>query len=103
MPHASPRIRAPGQSGTPKDGAIARRQLADVLVRSLSSDAAVHKTLELISAKGTPQEDFNAVFSGLEPDPPGALDAVHDTANMLLEEEPKRVRADLEAVQAHFI
>jgi len=89
------------QSGTPKDGAIARRQLAEVLVRSLSSDAAVRKTFELVSTKGAPQEDFDTLFGSLEPDPPGALNGVHDMANMPLEQEPKRVRDDLEAVQTH--
>jgi len=87
------------QSGTPKDGAIARRQLAEVLVRSLSSDAAVRKTFELISTKGAPQQDFDTLFGSLEPDPPGGLNGVHDMANMPLEEEPKRVRDDLEAAQ----
>lgn len=87
------------QSGTPKDGAIARRQLADVLVRSLSSDAAVRKTFELVSTKGAPQQDFDTLFGSLEPDPPGGLNGVHDVANMPLEEEPKRVRDDLEAAQ----
>jgi len=87
------------QSGTPKDGAIARRQLAEVLVRSLSSDAAVRKTFELVSTKGAPQKDFDTLFGSLEPDSPGRLNGVHDMANMPLEQEPKRVRDDLEAVQ----
>jgi len=86
-------------SGTPSDGAIARRQLAEVLVRSLSSDAAVRKTFELLSTKGAEQEDFEALFDNLDPDPPGEVDGVHDTANMPVEEEPKRVRVDLDAVQ----
>jgi hypothetical protein len=87
-------------SGTPSDGAIARRQLAEVLVRSLSSDAAVRKTFELVSTKGAEQEDFDVLFGNLDPDPPGAVDGVHDTANMPVEEEPKRVRDDLDAVQS---
>src|SRR5271165_2439887 len=86
-------------SGTPSDGAIARRQLAEELVRSLSSDAAVRKTFELVSTKGAEQEDFDALFDNLDPDPPGEVDGVHDTANMPVEEEPKRVRVDLDAVQ----
>lgn len=86
-------------SGTPSDGAIARQQLAEVLVRSLSSDAAVRKTFELVSTKGAAQEDFDALFGNLDADPPGAVDGGHDTANMLREEEPKRVRDDLDAVQ----
>jgi uncharacterized protein YbjT (DUF2867 family) len=88
------------QSGTPKDGAISRRQLAEVLVRSLSSDAAVRKTFELVSTKGAQQGDFDALFSNLDPDPVGAVDGVYDTTNMPLEDEPKRIRDDLDAVQS---
>jgi uncharacterized protein YbjT (DUF2867 family) len=88
-------------SGTPKDGAIAQRQLAEVLIRSLSSDAAVRKTFELVSAKGVSQEDFDALFGNLDTDPPGAMDGVHDVASMPVEEEPKRVRDDLDAVVTH--
>ena len=87
------------QSGTPSDGAISRRQLAEVLVRSLSSDAAVRRTFELVSTKGAAQEDFDALFGNLDPDPPGAVDGVHDPANMPVDEEPGRIRDDFDAVQ----
>jgi len=87
------------QSGTPKDGAIARRQLAKVLVRSLATDAAKRKTFELVSTKGPEQKNFDEVFARLDADPEDALDAVHDMANMPLEDEPKRVREDLDAVR----
>ena len=89
------------QSGTPKDGAIARRQLAKVLVRSLTSDAAKRKTFELVSTKGPEQKNFDEVFAPLDADPEGALDAVHDMANMPLEDEPKRVREDMDAVRTY--
>ena len=88
------------QAGDPSDGAISRRQLAEVLVRSLTSEQALRKTFELISAKGPAPKDFDALFAPLAADPPQALDAVHDMANMPLEDEPERVRADLEAVRA---
>ena len=39
--------------------------------------------------------DFEPLFAALDADPPGALDAVHDTANMPLDKEPQRVRDDL--------
>jgi hypothetical protein len=35
----------------------------------------------------------------LDADPPDALDAVDDIANMPLEQEPQRVRDDLDAVK----
>ena len=46
-------------AGNPTDGAIARRQVAEVLVRSLSANAALRKTLELHSKQGPEQEDFD--------------------------------------------
>lgn len=87
------------QAGDPSDGAVARRQIAEVLVRSLSSDQALRKTFELISDKGPAPRDFDALFAPLDADAPDALDALRDMDNMPLEEEPQRVRADLEAVR----
>ena len=87
------------QSGTPRDGAIARRQLAQVLVRSLTSDQAIRKTFELVSAKGPEEGDVDALFALLNSDPEEALDGVEDSANMPLKDEPERVREDLEAVR----
>jgi uncharacterized protein YbjT (DUF2867 family) len=87
-------------AGSPSDGVIARRQIAQVLVASLTSDVARGKTLELVATRGPAQHDLDALFAGLEADEPGALDAVQDLANMPLEDEPARVRADLDAVKA---
>lgn len=92
------------QAGDASDGVVARRQLAEVLVRSLGSPEALRKTFELVATTGQEPDDFDALFAALEADPPGALDGVHDTADMPLADEPHRVRDDLEAVvarQAH--
>jgi uncharacterized protein YbjT (DUF2867 family) len=86
------------QAGNPSDGAIARSQIAEVLVSSLGLDTATGKTFELVAERGPAQDDFDRLFAALKADPPGALDGVHDTANMPLEDEPHRVRADLEAL-----
>ena len=86
------------QAGDSSDGVIARRQIAEVLVRSLGSDQASQKTFELVATTGPAPEDFDALFAPLERDVPGALDGVHDAANMPLEDEPQRVRDDLDAV-----
>lgn len=83
------------QAGDSSDGAIARRQVAEVLVRSLSSDHALRKTFELVATAGQAAEAFDALFAPLDADPPGALDGVRDMANMPLEGEPKPVRDDL--------
>jgi uncharacterized protein YbjT (DUF2867 family) len=85
------------QAGDPTDGAIARRQIAEVLVRSLTSPEADRKTFELVATAGAAQQDLGPLFAALDADPPGAFDGVHDTANMPLEEEPRRVRDDLDA------
>jgi uncharacterized protein YbjT (DUF2867 family) len=88
------------QAGNSSDGTIARRQIAEVLVRSLASEQALHKTFELIAATGPAAEDFNTLFGSLDADAEGALDGVRDMENQPLNEEPKRVRDDLDAVIA---
>jgi uncharacterized protein YbjT (DUF2867 family) len=88
------------QAGDSSDGAIARRQIAEVLVRSLASPQAMRKTFELVATAGAAQPDFEPRFAALDADPPGSVDAVHDAANMPSEEEPQRVRDDLDAVSA---
>lgn len=89
------------QAGDPSDGAVARRQIAQVLVRSLDSDQALRKTFELVSTKGAAQDELGALFAPLDADAQDALDAVHDAANMPLQSEPQRVRDDLDAVRAN--
>ena len=87
------------QAGDSSDGVVARQQIAEVLVRSLASDAAVRKTFELVAERGPApetREDFDALFAPLEADSPKALDAVRDRPNMPVEQEPERVRADLQ-------
>ncbi|QND45597.1 SDR family oxidoreductase (plasmid) [Rhizobium lusitanum] len=84
------------QSGTPRDGVIARRQLAEVLVRSLTSDEALRKTFELVAETGSAPDDFDRLFDAMDADEVGALDAVHDVANMPLAQEPTLVAEDLD-------
>lgn len=87
------------QAGTPADGVIARTQIARVLVGSLTSDAARHKTLELVAEAGPEQPDLEPLFAALDADPAGSLDGVSDRPNQPLEAEPASVRADLEAIR----
>jgi uncharacterized protein YbjT (DUF2867 family) len=89
------------QAGNSSDGVIARRQIAEVLVRSLGTDHALRKTFELVAVTGPAPHDFDALFAPLEADPEGALDSVQDMANMPLKDEPQRVRDDLAAVRSH--
>lgn len=89
------------QAGNSSDGVIARRQIADVLVRSLSSDHALRKTFELVATKGPAQKDFDALFAALDPDPKDSLDGGRDMPNQPLEDEPQRVRDDLRTLSAN--
>lgn len=85
------------QSGTPKDGVIARRQIAEVLVASISSTSAIRKTFELVAAQGHSQQDLEPLFAALVPDLEGAIDAMRDPRNQPIKDEPDRVREDLQA------
>jgi uncharacterized protein YbjT (DUF2867 family) len=87
-------------AGDPSDGVIARRQIAEVLVHSLTSEQALRKSLELVAETGRPQADLDAVFAPLQADPAGGLDGVMDLPNQPLDQEPKRVIEDLHAEQA---
>ncbi|HTR04949.1 MAG TPA: SDR family oxidoreductase [Thermoanaerobaculia bacterium] len=87
-------------AGDPSDGAVARRQLAQVLVASLGSEAALGKTFELVAATGPAPHDLEAEFRGLAADPPGTLDGVRDLPNMPIDEEPRRVRDDIAEASA---
>jgi len=82
-------------AGDPSDGVVARRQIAEALVRSLASEAANRKTFELVAERGPAPLELDSLFAKLEPDAPGALDACRDSANMPLTQEPDRVRDDL--------
>ena len=82
-------------AGNSSDGVVARRQIAQVLVQSLSCDAARSKTLELVAERGTAQADLSPLFTALQADTPGSLDGCLDTPNMPLAQEPAHVQADL--------
>src|SRR5271166_814233 len=86
------------QAGDSSDGVIARRQIAEILVSSLSADQALRKTFELVATTGPAQKDLDAVFAPLDADPQGSMDGVRDMANMPLQDEPERVRAALDAM-----
>jgi uncharacterized protein YbjT (DUF2867 family) len=87
-------------AGDPSDGVIARQQIAEILVRSLSSPAAERKTFELVAEHGPAQTDLEALFAALEADPLGALDAIRDRDNQPLSDEPTAVREDLTRISA---
>lgn len=82
-------------AGTSADGVIARRQIAEVLVASLTLPEARHKTFELVAEVGPAQQDLAPLFAAVRADDPGASDGVGDAANMPPEQEPQEVRDDL--------
>jgi hypothetical protein len=88
------------QSGTPRDGVVARHQLAEVLVNSLTSDKALGKTFELVAETGPATRDFNRLFDTVDADVIGAVDGLHDATNMPLDQEPPEVLKELDSVRA---
>jgi uncharacterized protein YbjT (DUF2867 family) len=86
-------------TGTPRDGQIARRLLARVLVRSLRSPAALRKTFELHSRTGPEQVDYDPIFAALDADAPGSVHGAHDVDNMPLAKEPRQRLEELEAIR----
>jgi len=82
-------------TGTPADGVIARRQIAQVLVGSLASPAAASKTLELVADVGPATTDLEPLFGDLAPDLVGSLNGVADRDNMPLDAEPASVQAEI--------
>lgn len=88
------------RAGDPSDGVIARQQIAEVLVHSLSSDEARAKTFELVADRGPAQKNLEPLFAALEADAAGDIDAVRDADNMPQSAEPDTVREDLERLAA---
>lgn len=91
----------PRHTGTPEDGVIARRQIAEVLVASLTLDEARNKTFELVAETGPGPNDLAPLFAAVTADDAGASDGVGDAANMPLDHEPQEVRDDLLRFQNH--
>jgi uncharacterized protein YbjT (DUF2867 family) len=87
------------QAGDPSDGVVSRRQIAEVLVRSLVSEGALRKTFELVADTGRAPDDLEPLFAAVHADPESALDGVHDAANMPLAQEPAQVRDDLQDIR----
>jgi len=82
-------------AGDPSDGVVAREQIAQVLVASLASSAALSKTFELVAERGAAPQDLGELFGALEADQAGSLDGCLDPADMPPADEPQSVRSDL--------
>lgn len=88
------------RTGTSVDGRVARRQIARVLVDSLTTPAAERRTLELVAETGAEQSDLAPLFAALAPDGGESIDGVHDVDNLPAGQEPATVRDDLRRVVA---
>jgi uncharacterized protein YbjT (DUF2867 family) len=53
------------RAGDSSDGVVARRQIAKVLVHSLTCDHAMRKTFELVATPGLAPDNFDALFAPL--------------------------------------
>ncbi|WP_029759070.1 SDR family oxidoreductase, partial [Fusobacterium nucleatum] len=84
------------QQGTPADGAVSRRQIAETLVNSLELESAKNKTIELFAEKGEKTTDFDSLFKNVLADNTTKnLDSSQDTDNLPLENEPEILLNDL--------
>ncbi|EOV8480513.1 SDR family oxidoreductase [Klebsiella aerogenes] len=88
-------------AGTPEDGVISRKQIAQVLVSALSNDAATNKTFELVAERGEAQLDFTPLFTNLQADNPQKNDGVLDLNNMPFSEEPECIINELNLFSKH--
>lgn len=89
-------------SGSPSDGVVSRAQIAEVLIASLTSSDANHKTFELVAEKGVAQTELKPLFSALPADPSGSYDGVLDRDNLPPAKEPARVVHDLDTLRGRF-
>lgn len=89
-------------AGSPSDGVVARAQIAEVLVASLTSTAANRKTFELVAERGAAQVELDPLFSALPLDPSDRTDGVQDRDNLPLDREPPNVVQDLGAIRGRF-
>jgi uncharacterized protein YbjT (DUF2867 family) len=90
-------VLAQGDTGT---GSVSRRQVAEVLVRSLLIEEAVGRTFELFATAGKPPQNWPALFASTAVDEPGNLNGAHDPPTLPVEDEPPAVRRDLDALTA---
>jgi hypothetical protein len=94
----------PGPPRTPVSSAsifaiASRVSAAQMLVHSLTSQAAERKTFELIAERGPEPSDLDLLLAAIDTDGPGAIDAAHDNANMPISAEPAPVRRDLDEIR----
>ena len=80
------------------DGAIARDEIARVLIDAIAIPEAAYTTLELVSERGPEQPDLVSLFAALEHDEPGTHDAILDPDTLPLSAEPPAVLEQLDAI-----
>ncbi len=89
------------EQGDAGDDGISRKALGALLVEALLDEEALGRTFEAFSGPGPATKNFTALFNETRPDASGALDAVKDTPNLPLDDEPARVRDDLAHLRTH--
>ena len=86
------------RSGTPADGAVARGQIARVLLAGLQAGGPPGRTFELVTEQGA-EQDMDAFLQAINPDEPDGLDGVADEANMPIDAEPAEIAAELNGLR----
>jgi uncharacterized protein YbjT (DUF2867 family) len=89
------------RQGDAGSGAVSREQVAETLVRSVLTDTARGRTVELFAVEGGPPSDWEGLFATAEPDDPDSLDGVADPVGPPLDAEPLSVRRDVETLRAN--
>ncbi|MBD8707175.1 SDR family oxidoreductase [Pseudomonas sp. CFBP 13711] len=89
-------------TGSPADGVVSRKQIAQVLVASLTSQVAKRKTFELVADPGLAQTDLEPLFSAIPADLSGELDAIGDRDNLPAAKEPDSVLQALADIKTRF-
>ena len=86
------------RTGTPRDGAVAREQIAAVLVAGLDAGGPPGHTFGMVVEPGVERPPV-ALLAAVDPYLPVSLDGVHDEANMPMAAEPEQVTADLDRIR----
>ncbi len=89
-------------TGTPADGVVSRKQIAQVLVKSLFNSKTQATTFELVAKFGPATENFDEFFEGIPKDVKGAEDAPEDRHNQPVSEEPENIKQELKAIARKF-
>jgi uncharacterized protein YbjT (DUF2867 family) len=77
-------------------GPVRREHVAETLVQALRTPQAIARTVEVFSTDGPQVTDWDGAFAATDADQPNAIDGAHDRPGPPPDQEPERVRTDLQ-------